>query len=228
MATKSTLPPQPIRELHLPLAVSILSLLIWITAAVGIMPPFALGTSPLDALLLKVPNNEGNWWHALVGLPFFLSLPMIWLHLHLLNSTKVTALFAVRLLWILIIFSALGTLLVETPFLLHRAGTSELQRLAVIFSGIGSILISSVFLYVKRKKLPPTLALLIGGAAAYLANAFLCLIVYGEAKFQNQSRSGWYLTLVIVLPILIELIWLLRRKSDHLISRQNGTRTAIK
>lgn len=139
---------------------------------------------------------------------------MIWLRLGILNSAQISTLLVRRILWIVIIFSALGTLLVETPFLLHLAGTSEQQRLEVIFSGIGIILISGIFLYVKRKKLYPTQAIVIGLTAAYLANAFLCLIVYGEAKFNNQSRSGWYVTLVIVLPMLIELIWLLLRKSD--------------
>jgi hypothetical protein len=214
MATNLKLTPETISEFHLPRAANILMLLVWITAGIGIVLPFALGTSPLDALLLRVPNNEGNWWHALVGLPFFLSLPMIWLHFHVLHSAKLPTRLVRRILWIAIIFSAGGTLLVETPFLLHRAGTSELQRLEVIFLGLGIILINGIFLYRKRKKLHPTLACFIGITTAYLANAFLCLIVYGETKFKDQSRSGWYLTLVVVLPILIELIWLLFRKSD--------------
>jgi hypothetical protein len=208
------LTPQSISELHLPRLANILMLLIWITAGIAIMLPFAVGTSPLNALLLNVPNNEGNWWHALVGLPFFLSLPMIWLHVHLLNSARLSALLFRRVLWTVIIFSALGTLLVETPFLLHRAGTSELQRLEVIFLGIGLILFNGLFLYIKRKKLDPMRACFIGIATAYLANAFLCLIIYGETKFSGQSRSGWYVTLIIVLPILIEMVWLIFKKSD--------------
>ncbi|MDB5133240.1 MAG: hypothetical protein JWR02_2989 [Mucilaginibacter sp.] len=214
MATNAKLTPETINKLHLPRVANMLMLLVWIAAATGIMLPFALGTSPLDALLLKVPNNEGNWWHALVGLPFFLSLPMIWLHLHVLNSSQWLTLPVKCVLWIVIIVSALGTLLVETPFLLHRAGTSELQRLEVIFLGIGIILTAGVFLFVNRKDLHTTRAIFIGIATTYLANAFLCLIVYGETKFQDQSRSGWYLTLVVALPIMIEWIWLLFRKSD--------------
>ncbi|MDB5089367.1 MAG: hypothetical protein JWR09_3361 [Mucilaginibacter sp.] len=199
-------------------------LLVWITAGIGIMLPFALGTSPLDALLLRVPHNEGNWWHALVGLPFFLSLPMIWLHLHMLSSAQLPILLVRRVLWIAIIFSAAGTLLVETPFLLHRAGTSEPQRLEIIFLGIGIMLFNGLFLYIKRKKLHPIRASFIGIATAYLANAFLCLIVYGETKFEDHSRSGWYLTLIVVLPILIELIWILFRKSDaQKINKSSGS-----
>lgn len=57
-------------------------------------------------------------------------------------------------------------------------------------------------------------AFIIGLTSAYLANAFLCLIVYGEPEFYNQPRSGWYINLVIVIPMLIELIWLLFKKSD--------------
>jgi hypothetical protein len=195
--------------LHFPRTANILMLIIWIAAGVGIVLPFALGTSPLDALLLRVPHNEGNWWHALVGLPFLLSLPMIWLHWHALNSATQPATHIRKVLWILITFSAVGTLLVEIPFLLHRAGTSELQRLEVIFSGIGIILLSGTILYAKRKKIPATQACLAGIAASYMANAFLCLIVYGETKFENYSRSGWYLTAAVALPIFLELIWLL-------------------
>ncbi len=194
--------------------INILMLLVWITAAVGIVLPFALGTSPLDALLLKIPGNEGNWWHVLVGLPFFLSLPMIFLRLPILNSAQKPSILVKRIMWIVIIFSGLGTLFVEAPFLLQLAGTSILQRWEVIFSGIGIILMSGIFLYAKQKKLHPTRAIIIGLTGAYLANAFLCLIVYGEPKFNDQSRSGWYVTSVIVLPMLIELIWLLFRKTD--------------
>src|SRR6478736_5355655 len=65
---------------------NIIMLIVWITAAICIVLPFALGTSPLDALLLNVPGDQGNWWHALIGFPFFLSLPMIWLRLRVLGS----------------------------------------------------------------------------------------------------------------------------------------------
>ena len=44
-----------------PRSIQIVMQIVWLTAVVGIVLPFALGTSPLDALLLRVPNNEGNW-----------------------------------------------------------------------------------------------------------------------------------------------------------------------
>ncbi len=208
-------PTQHPRDNNLPRVFNFLTLLVWAAAAVGVVLPFALGTSPLDAVLLKVPGDEGNWWHALVGLPFFLSLPMIWLRLRVLSSAQSPNLVMRRILWVVIIFSAIGTLLVEAPFLLHLAGTSELQRLEVIFLGIGIILSSGIFLSVKRKKINPARALIMGITSAYLSNAFICLIVYGEAKFRDQSRSGWYLTLVIVIPMCIELIGLFFTKSEE-------------
>ena len=76
------------------------------------------------------------------------------------------------------------------------------------------MLFNGLYLYRNRKKLHPARAIFIAIATAYLANAFLCLIVYGETKFESHSRSGWYLTLVIVVPILTELIWILFKKSD--------------
>jgi hypothetical protein len=47
-------------EFHFPRGANILMLIIWIAAGVGIMLPFTLGTSPLDALLLRAPHKEGN------------------------------------------------------------------------------------------------------------------------------------------------------------------------
>lgn len=216
MKMEITSPETPGRtgQLLMPRTTTILMLFVWIAAAIGIVLPFAMGTSPLDAILLNVPNNEGNWWHALVGLPFFLSIPMICLHIIALNTERLPSVYLRRGLAIIIIISAVGTLLVETPFLLHRAGTSELQRLEVIFSGMGMIITSGLILYIKRKEIAPVPVYFIGIASSYLGNAFLCLIMYSEAKFQHQSRSGWYLTIVIIWPILTELIWLLFRKND--------------
>ena len=33
----------------------------------------ALYTSPWDAVQLRVPGDQGNWWHLLVGAPYFLA-----------------------------------------------------------------------------------------------------------------------------------------------------------
>ncbi len=101
--------------------------------------PFALDTSPLDAVMLKVPGNQGNWWHALIGVPFFLAFPMLWLHLLPLISDRSVTPVQYRILWTLISLSVAGTLAVETPFLLHLAGTSEWQRLAVLTFGVGIV-----------------------------------------------------------------------------------------
>jgi len=51
-------------------------------------------------------------------------------------------------------------------------------------------------------------ACLVGLNAAYLANAALCLIVYGPMPGTAGSRSGWIVTIVIVWPMLVELVWL--------------------
>ena len=102
-----------------------------------------------------------------------------------------------------------GTLLVEAPFLAHRAGTSELQRLAVIAAGLGIPLVSIGRLVARRRVIGATGACIASLTAAYLANASICLIVYGEAKFGTSSRSGWYLTMAIVWPRALELAWVL-------------------
>jgi hypothetical protein len=109
-----------------------------------------------------------------------------------------------RALWIASGALTFGMLLVEAPFLAHRAGTSEVQRLAVIAAGLGIPRVSIGRLVARRRMIGATRACLAILTAAYLANASICLIVYGEAKFETSSRSGWYLTIAIVWPMALE------------------------
>ena len=60
-------------EPRLPVWVNAIALLIWLLAGAVAFLPFAFNTSPWDAVTLRVPGNQGNWWHALVGAPFFLA-----------------------------------------------------------------------------------------------------------------------------------------------------------
>ena len=104
--------------------------------------------------------------------------------------------------------SIAGTLAVESPFLLHLAGTSDWQRLAVLSLGFGIVIASAVLLFRRRRQISPTRACLVGLITAYLANAALCLVVYSEATGSIGSRSGWLVSIVIVWPIVFELVWL--------------------
>lgn len=182
------------------------ALAVWLAAAVGAFLPFAVGTSPFDAVMRRVPNDEGNWWHLLIGAPFFLAFPMIWLRLRAFFSRAPLPVGGRRALWIVSGLLMFGTLLVEAPFLAHRAGTSEAQRLAVIAAGLGIPLVSISRLVTCRRAIAATRATIAGVTTAYLANASLCLIVYGEAKFGTSSRSGWFLTMAIVWPMALELV----------------------
>jgi hypothetical protein len=56
-------------------------LLVSLIAGVLVFIPYAVHTSPLNAGMLNVPGDQGNWWHALVGAPAFLAFPMIWLRM---------------------------------------------------------------------------------------------------------------------------------------------------
>ena len=135
---------------------------------------------------------------------------MIWLRLRALFSENLSTFAGRRVLWIVAGLSACGTIAVETPFLLHLAGTSEWQRLFVLLLGFGILLASGVLLYLRRKRIPPTSACLAALNAAYLANAALCLVVYSDAPGLTSSKTGWYVIVVLFWPILCELIWLLR------------------
>jgi hypothetical protein len=79
-----------LKEGQSPTWVNAIGLLVWLFAGAVAFLPFAFNTSPWDAVTLRVPGNQGNWWHVLVGAPFFLAYPMIWLRLRLLFSTQLS------------------------------------------------------------------------------------------------------------------------------------------
>jgi hypothetical protein len=186
----------------------VIALLVWLLAGAVVFLPFAVNTSPWDAVTLRVPGNQGNWWHALVGMPFFLAFPMIWLRLRSLFSSQLSTLTGRRILWIVAGLSTCGTILVELPFLFHLAGTSEWQRLVVLSLGFGIVVVSAPLLFLRRQGLPPTRACLAALTTAYLANAALCLVVYNGAAGNVRSKAGWLVTMVIVWPMALELIWI--------------------
>lgn len=187
---------------------NVIALLLWLLAGAVAFLPFALDTSPWDAVTLRVPGNQGNWWHLLVGAPFFLAYPSIWLRLRALFSTQLSTATERRFIWSIVGLSLAGTTLVQVPFLLHLAGTSEWQRLSVLSLAFGIAVASAVVLFLRRRHIVPTRACLVGLDTAYLANAALCLVVYSGATGSMGSRSGWLVSMVIVWPIAFELIWL--------------------
>jgi hypothetical protein len=132
---------------------------------------------------------------------------MIWLRLRSLFATQLSTPIGRRLIWIAVALSIGGTISVETPFLLHLAGTSEWQRLSVLSLGFGIVIASGIVLFTRRRHISPTEACLVGLTTAYLANAALCLVVYSEATGNIWSRSGWLVSMVIVWPIVCELMW---------------------
>lgn len=199
-------------------------LLISLLAGIIVFLPFAFNTSPLDAVLLRVPGNQGNWWHALVGAPFFLALPLIWLRLRSLASKQTSTPVGRRLIWIFVGLSICATISVETPFLLHLAGTSEWQRLTILCLGFGIVVASGAGLLFRRGGISPDHGCLVGLNTAYLANAALCLVVYSNAEGPFASRSGWLLTMIIIWPMALEIMWIfiqsLRPNSALLVSRR--------
>jgi hypothetical protein len=195
-------------EEQMPVMLKAIALLVWVLAGIVAFLPFAVNTSPLDTLLLRVPGNQGNWWHALIGAPFFLAFPMIWLRLRSFFSNQLSTPRGRHILWIAVTFCICGTILVEVPFLLHRAGTSEVQRLMVIGTGLGTIIVSATLLYRLRHKISPIRTCLVGLNTAYLANAALCLIVYASAPGSSRSKLGWMITMGTVWPMALELVWI--------------------
>ncbi|RSL14771.1 hypothetical protein EDE15_0236 [Edaphobacter aggregans] len=200
-------------EARVPTPLNAIALLVSLLAGIVVFLPFALNTSPLNAVMLRVPGNQGNWWHALIGAPFFLAFPMIWLRLRAFFSSQLSTPAERRIIWIAVSLSIFGTILVEAPFLLHLAGTSAWQRLAVLSLGLGIVIASATILFLRRRHISPTRACLVGLNTAYLGNAALCLIVYSSATGPIHSRSGWLVTMVIVWPMILEILWIFTRPS---------------
>lgn len=195
-----------LKEGRAPVLFNAVALLVSLLAGAVVFLPFAFDTSPWDTVRLRVPRNQGNWWHALVGAPFFLAFPMIWLRLRSLFSKQLSTSTGRRLIWFVVGVSTCGTILVEVPFLLLRAGTSGWQRVSVICLGFGIIIACAALLFVRRRDISPTRASLVGLNSAYLANAALCLVVYSGATGSVGSKSGWLVTIVIVWPMALELV----------------------
>lgn len=167
--------------------------------------PLALNTSPWDAVTLRVPGNQGNWWHVLIGAPFFLAFPMIWLRLRSLVSKQLSTSAGRRLIWVVVALSICGTILVEVPFLFRLgnfAHMSQRRWLSVICPALGIIIASAALLFLRRRHIFPTRACFVGLDAAYLANAAICLYIYSPWR-----NSGWVATMAIVWFMALELVW---------------------
>ena len=184
---------------------NIVVLLISLLGVATVFLPFAFNTSPWDAIRFRVPENQGNWWHALVAAPFFVTFPLVWLRIRAVWSDMLSTSAERRFVWIFTGLSVVGTVAVETPFLLHLAGTSEWQRFLVLGLGLGIVVASAALLFAQRHSIPATRACIVALNTAYLANAGLCLVVYAGATGPVRSRTGWLVTAGIVWPMLYEV-----------------------
>jgi hypothetical protein len=191
-----------------PLLLRSVSVLAWIAAAAMVFVPFARYTSAWDALTLHVPGDQGNWWHVLVGLPFFLAYPLAWLSVGRFLSVKPLAGTVSLSLIVFASVSALGTALVEAPFVAQRAGTSTLQRFEVIVLGLGILSAGVGVLLARRRRIGVGDTCLMAMSTAYLANLAICLIVYSEATGSVWSRAGWLASTVLAVPIGCQWLWL--------------------
>ena len=196
-------------EERAPILLNAVALLISLTAGAVAFLPLALYTSPWDCVRFRVPDNQGNWWHFLIGAPFFLAFPMIWLRLRSLFSERLSTPAGRRLIWAIVALSICGTMSVELPFLLrlgNLARMNEWRQLSVLCPTFGIVIVSGALLFLRRRDMVPTRACLVGLNAAYLANAALCLVVYGPMPGTAGSRSGWIVAMVIVWPMMLELV----------------------
>lgn len=151
-------------------------------------------------------------------MPFLLAFPMIWLRVQSITSEQPLSPSGSRVISVLAVLSICGTIAVETPFVLRLAGTSDWQRVKILSLGFGVIIATGAILFSRKGRLTFERTCSIWLTTAYLANAALCLIVYSNAAGPISSRSGWLLTLLIVWPMALELVWMwvesLRKSND--------------
>src|SRR5689334_5218508 len=126
-----------------------IGLVVSLTAAATAFLPIALYTSPWDVVRFRVPGNEGNWWHLLIGVPFFLAFPMVWLHIRSLFSTRLSTRVGRRVLWTVVALSICGTIAVTVPFLLRLGNLARMKEgrwLSILCPTLGIIIASAALL----------------------------------------------------------------------------------
>lgn len=208
---------------------NIIGLLLSLTAAATAFLPIALYTSPWDAVRFRVPGNQGNWWHFLLGAPFFLAFPMVWLHMRSLFSTRSSTRVGRRVIWTLVALSICGTISVTVPFLLRLGNLAQMKEsrwLSILGPTFGIIIASGAMLFVRRRDIVATTACLAGLYTAYLANAAFCAAVYAPMPGTAGSRSGSVTTLVIMGPMLLEMVWIFVRSFKNAAMGKRNTATA--
>ena len=219
------------RERNRPLLwFNIIGLLLSLTAAATAFLPIALYTSPWDAVRFRVPGNQGNWWHFLIGAPFFLAFPMVWLHIRSLSSTRPSTRMGRRVIWTLVALSLCGTIAVTVPFLLRLGNLAHMKEsrwLSILGPTLGIIIASGAMLFVRRRDIIATSACLAGLYTAYLANAAFCVAVYAPMPGTAGSRAGSITTLVILWPMLLEMAWIFVRSFKNAAMRKRNAATAI-
>jgi hypothetical protein len=143
-------------EERAPIWFNAVALLISVAAGVTAFLPIALYTSPWDAVRLRVPGDQGNWWHVLIGAPYFLAFPMIWLRLRALFSRGLSTPAGRRLIWTVVALSICGTISVTVPFLLrlgNLAHMNEWRRLAILGPTFGILIASGALVFLSRRSI---------------------------------------------------------------------------
>jgi hypothetical protein len=195
-----------VEESRAPAWFNVVALLVSLTAGAAAFLPIAANTSAWDAVTLRVPGDQGNWWHLLIGAPFFLAFPMIWLRLRSLGSKQLFTSVGRRLIWAAVAVSICGTILVEAPILLGLGNLAHMHAgrwLSMTCPAFGVMIACAALLILRRGKIFPSRACFVGLNAAYLANAAICLVIYAPMR-----NSGWFVVLAVALFMMLELVWI--------------------
>ena len=181
------------------------TLLVAICACIAAFLPFSAGTSAWSAVTLRVPGDQGNWWHFIAGAPFFLAFIMVWLSARSLLSFAPSAVER-RIFWGLAGASVCGTLLVEGPVLFRMGNFAQMglyRQMQLVVPGLCALALCTAILVSQRSRITSADAILVGLCAAYLTHAAFCLGMYAP----YAPQSGWYVTMALVWLLALLVLW---------------------
>lgn len=182
----------------------LVALLISLPSAAVVFLDFAYHTSPWNVVAEFIADGvhfSSDWQLALFAAPFFLAFPLMWYGIRSIFSAKLSGQEGIGI-WSLIGLSACATLIVDANLMsdyFHYHTGGELIAVA-----LGIVIAAPTAIVCWRKRFSAERYRLIGLYICYLANGAICLIAFAE--YQNL---GWYITLIVVCGMLVELVRLL-------------------
>lgn len=183
--------------------------------------PFAWSISPWDAVYRVSRDSPPDWQIGLLGLPFFLSIPiLIWQARRLFASVPTKVEIAGAYVWSTVANAAITLTLGLMLFRMVSEEKNYAAEMALVLLPTCCLLLGNMLMLQRnlRIKLPSsasTEAFLLG---SYLPNAFYCLVGFG--LFEGRLQSGAYVITIVSVGYVVAILVLSRRTSIKKFERE--------